>query len=170
MAKNRYTSVAEVAQAVGMNKYALTLLKYLDQYHPDKALDYEFIMQRADMAAAAAESYVRANGTTPAHQVAASDAANEVLMAGLESSKFDIIFSIADDILYEAGLRLDYDETKEIVLRVLPKFESVFAKYPIDDPNFAAEVEYDRMVEKLTEKAKKLLQPEVEKEKEKLPF
>ena len=170
MAKKKYTSVAEVAQAVGMNKYALRLLKYLDQYHPNKVLDYEFIMQRADMAAAAAESYVRTNGTSPAHQIAASEAANEVLMAGLESSKFDIVFSIADSILYEAGLGLEYDETKEIVLRVLPKFESIFAKYPIDDPDFTAEVEYDEMIEKLTKKAKTVLQPEIEKEKEKLPF
>jgi len=170
MAKKKYTSVAEVAQAIGLNKYALTLLKYLEQYQPHLELDYEFIMQRADMAAKAAEQYVLAYGTEPVNQIAASEHANEVLMSGLGYSRFDEIFTIADEILYEAGLRLEWEETKEIVMRILPKFEAIFKQYPIDDPNFTAEVEYDKMVEKLRKKAETLLQSEIEKEKDKLPF
>jgi hypothetical protein len=36
--------------------------------------------------------------------------------------------------------------------------KDVFAKYPTDNPEFTAEVEYDEMIEELTKEAERLLQ------------
>jgi hypothetical protein len=46
-----------------------------------------------------------------------------------------------------------------------PQLKSIFVKYPTDNPEFTAEVEYDEMIEELTEEAEKLLQ-----KRDELPF
>jgi len=171
MKKKKYTTVQEVAQAIGANAYGLRLLEYLDQYHPDLALDYDYIMERANRAAQAGENYVREHGTNELRQMEASEAANEVLMAGLGFSKFDEVFRICAQIIYDAGILMPDDDTRQLVARqLLPKFESIFLKYPISNPDFTAEVEYDEMREKLTKKAEKLLAPIIQKERDALPF
>lgn len=170
MKAKKYTTVAEVAQAIGLNAYGQRLLQYLDQYFPDLAIDYEYIMSKAQSAAEAAEEYVRVHGTDPIHQMGASEVANEVLMAGLHFSKFDEIFSVVAEIIYEEEADISDYEARKLSLQWLPKFESIFAKYPTDNKDFTAEVAYDEMKEKLTVKARKLLAPEIEKVKESLPF
>ena len=166
MAKKKYTTVAEVAQAIGMNYHALSLLKYLEQYHPDLALDYEFIMQRAGIASRHAEKYVREQGSTDAlTQQEANNSAYAILTTGLEFSEHEIIFNLVDDYYDRTSYARPYEEVRSIAIELRPQLKSVFAKYPTDDPEFTASCEYDRMVEKLTKKAEKLLQ-----KRDELPF
>ena len=166
MAKKKYTTVAEVAQAIGMNYHALSLLKYLEQYHPDLALDYEFIMQRAGIASRHAAEYVREQGSTDAlTQQEANNSAYAILTTGLEFSEHEIIFNLVDDYYDRTSYARPYEEVRSIAIELRPQLKSVFAKYPTDDPEFTASCEYDRMVEKLTKKAEKLLQ-----KRDELPF
>ncbi|MDR0566333.1 MAG: DUF1896 domain-containing protein [Prevotellaceae bacterium] len=166
MAKKKYTTVAEVAQAIGLNYYALSLLEYLEQYHPDLALDYDFIVQRADIAAQHAADYVKEHGSTDAlTQREANNSAYEILTSGLEFSEHSIIFHIVDNYYYEKGDTHKSEEVRSIAIELRPRLKSIFAKYPTDDPEFTASCEYDRMVEKLTKKIERLLQ-----KRDELPF
>jgi hypothetical protein len=167
MSKKKYTTVAEVAQAIGLNHHALSLLKYLEEYHPDLALDYEFIKQRADIASRHAEEYVRTHGSTDAltQREADNSAYSSILTAGLEFSEHNIIFHIVDDYYDRTDYARPYEEIRSIAIALRPKLKSIFAKYPTDDPEFPASCEYDQLVAKLTKKTEKLLQ-----KRDELPF
>jgi hypothetical protein len=165
MAKKKYTTVAEVAQAIGLNHSALSLLEYLERYHPDLALDYDFIMQRADIASQHAADYVKRHGTDALSQREASNSAYEILTAGLEFSEHEIIFNIVDDYYDQTGYARPWGEVQSTAIELRPQLKSIFKKYPTDNPEFTASCEYDEMVEKLTKKAEKLLQ-----KRDELPF
>jgi hypothetical protein len=166
MPKKKYTTVAEVAQAIGMNHHALSLLKYLEDYHPDLALDYDYIKQRADIASRHAEEYVRAHGSTDAlTQREADNSAYAVLTEGLEFSQHNIILHIVDDYYDRTDYARPYEEVRSIAIELRPKLKSIFAKYPTDDPEFPASCEYDQLLAKLTKKVEKLLQ-----KRDELPF
>jgi hypothetical protein len=160
MEKKKFTTVAEVAQEIGLNHLALRLLDYLDQYHPDLALDYDFIMGRSDYAAA-----VRDRMELSGNVYGADDECNSVLMSGLEFSEHGIIFSIVDEYYYDLGRTKLPEESREIAIELRPQLKSIFKKYPTDNPDFTAEVEYDEMVEKLTKKVHRLLE-----KRDELPF
>ena len=165
MAKKKYTTVAEVAQAIGQHYHALSLLKYLEQYHPDLALDYEFIMERADIAAQHAADYVKEHGTDALTQREANNSSYSILTSGLEFSEHEIIFDVVDNYYYDKGSTRKYEEVRSIAIELRPRLKNIFAKYPTGDPEFTASCEYDRMVEQLTKKAEKLLQ-----KRDELPF
>jgi hypothetical protein len=162
--KRKYNTVAEVADAIGLNHHALTLLEFLKEYHPDLALDYDFIMEHADDAARVEADYIREHGTDGWAQSAARSVANEHLIpASLNFSEHEIIMKIVDDYYADK----DYEELRAISIEVRPQLKSIFAKYPTDDAEFTASCEYDEMVERLTKKTKKLLE---KRDVDALPF
>jgi hypothetical protein len=165
METKKFTTVAQVAKKIGLNHLALKLLDYLDQYHPDLALDYDFIMERADYAASVRDNMIKNSNGHPALLQEAESECNRVLMADLEFSEHSIIFDIVDEYYYEKDNSKKPAEVKEIAIELRPQLKNIFAKYPIDNPEFTAEVEYDEMIEKLTHEVEKLLQ-----KRDELPF
>jgi hypothetical protein len=165
MEMGKITTVAEVAKKIGLNNLALRLLDYLDQYHPDLALDYDFIMERANYAATVRDDMIRSSEGNPALQQEAESECNCVLMADLEFSEHSIIFGIIDEYYYEQGHTKKPAEVKRIAIELRQQLKNIFAKYPTDDPDFTAEVEYDEMVEELQEEIEKSLQ-----KRDELPF
>ncbi|MDR1181184.1 MAG: DUF1896 domain-containing protein [Bacteroidales bacterium] len=165
METKKNTTVAEVARKIGLNHLALKLLDYLDQYHPDLALNYDFIMERANYAATVREDMIKnSNGNSALLQEAESEC-TRVLMADLEFSEHDIIFGIIDEYYYEQGHAKKPAEVKELAIELRPQLKNIFAKYPTDDPDFPAEFKYDEMIDELTKEIGKLLQ-----KKDELPF
>jgi hypothetical protein len=165
MKKQNFTTIAEVAKEIGLNHLALTLLDYLDQYHPDKALDIEFIKGRADYAATVRDNMIRNSEGDSALLQEAESECNRILMADLEFSEHSIIFHIIYDYYYVRRDTRRPAEVKRIAIELRPQLKSIFAKYPTNDPDFTAEVEYDEMIEKLTKKIEKILQ-----KRDELPF
>jgi hypothetical protein len=161
----KFTTVAEVAKEIGLNHLALKLLDYLDQYHPDLALDYDFIMERANYAATVRDNMIKNSHGHPALLQEAESECNRVLMADLEFSEHDIIFNIIDEYYYEHQDTRSPAEVKRIAIELRPQLKVIFAKYPTDDPEFTAEVEYDEMIAELSKEIEKLLQ-----KKDELPF
>jgi hypothetical protein len=152
--------VSEVAQAIGLHDLGLRLLNYLDQYHPNLALDYEFIMQRADHAAE-----VRSRMERDGNFQEADWEANSVLMAGLEFSRHSIIFDIVDNYYARTDCARQPAEVKKIAIELQPQVDGIFSKYPTEDAEFTASCEYDDMIIKLTKAAEKSLQ-----KRDELPF
>ncbi|MDR1897273.1 MAG: DUF1896 domain-containing protein [Prevotellaceae bacterium] len=165
MGKKKFTTVAAVAREIGLNHLALKLLDYLNQYHPDLALDYDFIMERADYAATVRDDMIKQSNGHPALLQEAESECNRVLMADLEFSEHSIIFDIVDSYYAQHSYARQPAEVKRIAIELRPQLKSIFAKYPTNDPEFTAEVEYDEMVEELTNEAKILLD-----KREELPF
>jgi hypothetical protein len=161
----KFTAVAEIAKKIGLNHLALKLLDYLDQYHPDLALDYDFIMERANYAARVRDNIIKkSDGNSALLQEAESECAR-VLMADLEFSEHSIIFDIVDNYYYEQNNTKMPKEVRQIAIELRPQLKAIYAKYPTDNPDFVAEVEYDEMVEELTKEIEKLLQ-----KRDELPF
>jgi hypothetical protein len=164
-AKKKYGTVAEVARAIGLNYYGLTVLRYLRDYHPDLALDYDFIMARASRGAQLEADYALAHGTDGFSQSEARRLSHEVMLGDLEFSEHSIIFGIVDDYYDRTSYSRGSEEVRAVAIELRPQLKSIFAKYPTESLEFAASCEYDEMVAKLTKKAEKLLQ-----EREELPF
>jgi hypothetical protein len=79
-------------------------------------------------------------------------------MADLEFSEHSIIFDIVDNYYYEQNDTKIPVAVKRIAIELRPQLKAIFAKYPTDNPDFTAEVEYDEMIEELTKEIEKLLQ------------
>jgi hypothetical protein len=158
MGKKKFITVTAVAREIGLNHLALKLLSYLDQYHPDLALDYDFIMERADYAATVRDDMIKQSKGHPALLQEAESECNRVLMADLEFSEHSIIFDIVDSYYHEKGDTKEYSIVKEIAIQLRSQLKSIFAKYPTNDPEFTAEGAYDEMIEELTNEAKRLLE------------
>jgi hypothetical protein len=164
-AKKKYANTAEVARAIGLNYYGLSLLKYLKDYHPDLSLDYDFIMHRADMGSQCAADYVMSHGTDAMSQCEANNLAHQLMTEGLEFSEHDIIFNVVDEYYDRTGYARPAEEVRSIAIELRPQLKSVFAKYPTDDPGFPASCAYDDMVARLARKAARLLE-----KRDELPF
>jgi flagellar basal body-associated protein FliL len=70
-----------------------------------------------------------------------------------------------DTYYYEQNNTKMPEEVKAIAVELRPQLKNIFAKYPTDDQDFSAEVEYDEMIDELTKEIEKLLQ-----KKDELPF
>jgi hypothetical protein len=165
MEAKKFTTVAEVAEKIGLNHLALRLLEYLDQYHPDLALDHDFIIDRANYAAEIRDNIIKNSDGNPALLQEAESECNRVLMADLEFSEHDIISNIIGEYYYAQEDTRTYEEVKGIAIELRPLLKAIFTRYPTDNPEFTAEVEYDEMVEELSKEIEKLL-----KKRDELPF
>ncbi|MDR1226814.1 MAG: DUF1896 domain-containing protein [Prevotellaceae bacterium] len=176
MSTQKYTTVAEIAQAIGANYYGLTLLSHLEQYYPELALDFEFIKKKAACAAEVAAEYVGEHGTDGFSQIEAKNRALDELLGGFGFSKFEVAFRICTDILYAAlgshELTASHERQRQLVMCLQPKLEPIFEKYPLDDPEFPASCAYDDFEDELKKAALRLLQPDIEAARDKvdMPF
>jgi hypothetical protein len=153
MKKKKNTTVSEVAQAVGHNSAALKLLDFLDRYHPDLALDYEYIMGIAN-------DYNRQD-----KEVSEQYAGNSAMLQELAHQKQLISYELnwsEHELILNAIEKTNYQEQQQhansyyataaaIELRPLLK-KSIFDKYitgDVDPVAFSAEPEYDEMVAEL---------------------
>jgi glutamine synthetase adenylyltransferase len=122
-------------------------------------------MERADYAATVRDNVIKSSDGNLALQQEAESECTRVLMADLEFSEHDIIFNIIDTYYYERDDTRTPAEVKRIAIELRPQLKDVFAKYPTDNSEFTAEVEYDEMIEELTKETEKLLQ-----KRDELPF
>lgn len=125
-----------------LSYYRLLLLSFLKESHPELAGDSDFITARA---ARAAEEYSESIRSGYTHD-AASEAANQVLFAGLHFSKYDVIVTV---LWNEFSDEVPQGSAKTLALQLLPVCEEVFAKYPLSD-DFQFEPAFDNLYTEIT--------------------
>lgn len=125
-----------------LSYYRLLLLSFLKESHPELAGDSDFIAARADSAAEEYSESVRSGSTHDA----ASEAANQVLFAGLHFSKYDVIVTV---LWNEFSDEVPQGSAKTLALQLLPVCEEVFAKYPLSD-DFQFEPAFDNLYTEIT--------------------
>lgn len=123
-----------------LSYYGLLLRSYLNESHPGKADDFQYIKSRAD---SASETYSNAIKEGYSHD-RASEMASQALYSGLLFSKFDTI----RNILWEEFPYIPENEVNQKVLALLPLCEEVFAEYTLHD-EFAYSSEYDQLYTEL---------------------
>lgn len=116
--------------------------KSLQENHPDKASDTEFIATRADRAADVYEQS-RLEGYTP-------DGAQELAMAaltdGLHFSKYNTIIEV---LWNEFADEVEPGNAPALALQLLPTLEEFFSHYTLSD-DFAQSPNYDLLYTELT--------------------
>lgn len=125
-----------------LSYYRLLLLSFLKESHPELAGDSDFIAARAD---SAAEEYSESVCSGYTHD-AASEAANQVLFAGLHFSKYDVIVTV---LWNEFSDVVPQGSAKTLALQLLSVCEEVFAKYPLSD-DFQFEPAFDNLYTEIT--------------------
>ncbi|MBS5908152.1 MAG: DUF1896 family protein [Dysgonomonas mossii] len=123
-----------------LSYYGLLLHSYLQESHPDKTGDSQFIKTRADIAA---EAYSNAIKDGYSHD-RAEEMACKVLYEGLLFSKFDTVRTI----LLEEFSYIPESEVFQKTILLLPLCEEVFAEYTLHD-EFAYSAEYNRLYTEL---------------------
>jgi len=106
--------------------FTLSLLHFLYESHPELTEDTNLINARGDMAS---ETYSEAITNGHNHQEA-EELALEVLYKGLHFSKHDTLVTV---IWNEFSREIPMGEAKEYAIKLLPKMEAVFSKYPLND-------------------------------------
>ena len=125
-----------------LSYYRLLLLSFLKESHPELAGDSDFIAARADSAAEEYSESVRSGSTHDA----ASEAANQVLFAGLHFSKYDVIVTV---LWNEFSDEVPQGSAKTLAVQLLPGCEEVCAKYPLSD-DFQFEPAFDNLYTEIT--------------------
>jgi hypothetical protein len=144
MVQKKFTTVSGVANAIGdKNKEALQMLDFLDQFHPNLALDYDFIMQ-------CVEDFRKKPN-------------DGLIPYALNWSEYEIVRSAIDNAYFPADSELPilgHNYAKALAIELLPKFKhDIFDKYIAEDTNpvaFSAEPEYDEMRAELEKQISKL--------------
>ena len=127
-----------------LSYFQLRLFAFLEESHPDKINDRQFIRQRSELAAQAYSEAIQ-NGQ---NNIEARQLANAELFRGLHFSKYDILF----EILSEEFTDIASDEKiHQYGLELLPLCEDVFAKYSLGD-GFTDTPEYEKLYTELTGK------------------
>lgn len=125
-----------------LSYYGLYLLSYLNENHPDRAADTDFIETRANLAAEAFEQ-ARLEGFSPE---SAQELAMIALMQGLHFSKYNTIIEV---LWNEFADEVPQGDAADFALKLQSSLEEVFAKYPLSD-NFAHTPEYEVLYTELT--------------------
>lgn len=114
----------------------------LEENHPEKPIDPQFIESRSELAEQAYEEAMREGKTA----IEALETATAVLLQGLHFSKTGIIKDVLNNEFFED---IESDRVPEFVLEILPELELVFAHYNIDDA-FADTPEFGYLYTELT--------------------
>lgn len=122
--------------------FKLSLLHFLYESHPELTEDANLINSRGDLAA---ETYSEAISNGYNHYEA-EELAHEVLYKGLHFSKHDTLVTV---IWNEFSGEIPMGEAKEFAIKLLPKMEAVFSKYPLND-EFAYSAGFTRLYTELT--------------------
>jgi hypothetical protein len=122
--------------------FRLSLLEFLRESFPELLYDEKFINARTEVALDAYEQEVK-NGGNP---LESEHWANETLFEGLHFSKYETVKYILWNEFFN---EVREENAATLALKLLPKCETVFAKYSLLD-NFACEPEYDLLYTELT--------------------
>ncbi len=122
--------------------FKLSLLHFLYESHPELTEDTKLINSRGDLAA---ETYSEAIANGHNHQEA-EELAHEVLYKGLHFSKHDTLVTI---FWNEFSGEIPMGQAKEFAIKLLPKMEAVFSKYPLND-EFAYSPKFNLLYTELT--------------------
>lgn len=122
--------------------FKLSLLHFFYESHPELAEETDLLNTRSKLAA---ETYSEAITNGHTHQDA-EELAHEILYKGLHFSKHDTLVTI---LWNEFSGTVPMGEAKDCAIKMLPKFEKVFAKYPLSD-GFAYSTEFNGLYTELT--------------------
>lgn len=125
-----------------LSYYGLYLLSFLNENHPERLPDTDFIETRSALAGDIYEQSRREGHTVEQAQELAMTA----LLKGFHFSKFNTLIEVlwnefADDVPPE--------NAAEFAFKIQPSMDSVFAKYSLSD-DFAYTKEYDSLYTELT--------------------
>ena len=127
-----------------LSYFQLKLRSYLNEHHPERLQDMEFITARADMALTAYCNAV-AQGFT---HLEAESMASEVLYQGLHFSKYDTLVSVLENE-FERELPAPLPERLATILLSNKAVQATFDKFGLTD-TFAVSGQYDRLYTELT--------------------
>lgn len=98
----------------------------LEENHPEKTIDPQFIESRSELAEQAYEDAMRAGKTA----IEAQETATAVLLQGLHFSKTGVVKDILENEFYK---EVKSEQVPEFALKILPELEPVFGHYNIDE-------------------------------------
>ena len=127
-----------------LSYFQLKLRSYLNEHHPERLQDTEFITARADMALTTYCDAVTEGFTHPE----AESMASEVLYQGLHFSKYDTLVSVLENE-FERELPAPLPEKLAPILLSNKAIQATFDKFGLTD-TFAASGQYDRLYTELT--------------------
>ncbi len=133
-----------------LSYFRLSLLSYLRDTHPDKAIDHDFIAERGD---AAALSYSQAIKEGYTHDYA-EEASSKVLYEGLYFSTYRTLVTI---LWEEFSEEVNPTQAEGIAIELLPRLTDTIEKYTLAD-NFADSPEYNQFYTELTGEIQILLE------------
>jgi hypothetical protein len=120
--------------AVELSWFRLSLLSYLRESHPDKAVDRQFIASRGDAAAQVYSDIIKLGGS---HDEA-EEVASQTLYARLHFSPYRTIVNILWD---EFTDEIDSALAEGVAMELLPRLSTAIGKYTLSD-DFADSQEY----------------------------
>ncbi len=127
---------------IELSYYALYLIEYLRENHPDKANNHNLISERADRASELFEQLRREGKSVDAAQ----ESAMAELLRGLHFSPYttlvEVLWNEFADLLNPANAEL-------AALLLLPECSSIIDRYDLTD-DFALTMEYDELYTELT--------------------
>ena len=133
-----------------LSYFRLSLLSYLRDTHPDKAIDHEFIAVRGD---AAAEMYSQAIKEGHTHDEA-EVISSQVLYEGLHFSTYRTLVTILWD---EFSEEVNPSQAEGIAMELVSRLADTIQKYTLSD-DFADTPEYNQFYTELTGEIQILLE------------
>ena len=127
-----------------LSYFQLKLRSYLNEHHPERLQDTEFITARADMALTTYCDAVTEGFTHPE----AESMASEVLYQGLHFSKYDTLVSVLENE-FERERSRQFPEKLAPILLSNKAVQATFDKFGLTDI-FVASGQYDRLYTELT--------------------
>ena len=124
--------------------FQLRLFAFLEESHPDKINDLQFIRQRSELAAQAYSEAIQ-NGQ---NHIEAGQLAKAELFRGLHFSKYNTLFEILSEEFYDT---VSDEKIHQYALELLPLCEDIFAIYDLRD-SFQDTPEYEKLYTELTGK------------------
>lgn len=125
-----------------LDYYELSLLQYLQEYHPEKAHDLNFIKLRADSAAEVYEqSRLEGYDISGAQELAMAE-----LIRDLHFSKYYMVLNIIES---EFRNEIPEDKKMALVKEMSSRLDSIFSRYKLWD-EFEQTPEYNSLYNEIT--------------------
>lgn len=140
--------------AVELSWFRLSLLSYLHESHPDKAVDRQFIASRGDAAALSYSAAIKSGHTYDE----ADEIAAQTLYEGLHFSPYRTLVNI---LWNEFADEIDPALAEGMAMELLPRLSTVIGKYTLSD-DFAESHEYSLLYTELTGAIQTLLEDGVQ--------
>jgi len=125
-----------------LSYYGLYLLSFLNENHPERLPDTDFIETRSALADDIYEQARREGHTVEQAQ----ELAMTVLVKNLHFSKFNTLIEV---LWNEFAEEVPPEKAAEVAFKMQPSLETVFVNYPLSD-DFAYTKDYDSLYTELT--------------------